>query len=101
VPNVANLWIRLSLLAGRFDYSDRGILDRTHLRFFTRKTLTELLKSTNLEILSLQVTPIPLELVSSIFLSVPGKWLHAVFARLTSSVPTILGYQFVVKARKL
>jgi 2-polyprenyl-3-methyl-5-hydroxy-6-metoxy-1,4-benzoquinol methylase len=101
VPNIANLWIRLNLLVGRFDYSDRGILDRTHLRFFTRKTLTELLKSTNLEILSLQVTPIPLELVSSFFLSVPGKSLHSLFARLTSFVPTILGYQFVVKARKL
>ena len=29
VPNVAHLWVRLSLLAGRFDYADRGILDRT------------------------------------------------------------------------
>ncbi len=38
VPNVAHLWVRLSLLAGRFDYADRGILDRTHLRFFTRRT---------------------------------------------------------------
>ncbi|MBZ5671576.1 MAG: hypothetical protein LAO04_17845, partial [Acidobacteriia bacterium] len=35
VPNVAHLWVRLSLLAGRFDYADRGILDRSHLRFFT------------------------------------------------------------------
>jgi 2-polyprenyl-3-methyl-5-hydroxy-6-metoxy-1,4-benzoquinol methylase len=101
VPNVANLWVRLNLLAGRFNYTDRGILDRTHLRFFTRKTLMELLQSTSLEILSLQVTPIPLELVSSFFLSMPGKRLHAVFARLTSLVPTLLGYQFVVRARKL
>ncbi len=45
VPNVAHLWVRLSLLAGRFDYADRGILDRTHLRFFTRRTLLELLRS--------------------------------------------------------
>src|SRR5215475_12056219 len=35
IPNVAHLWIRLSLLAGRFEYGARGILDRTHLRFFT------------------------------------------------------------------
>ena len=39
VPNVANIIVRLSLLLGRFDYMDRGILDRTHLRFFTLKSL--------------------------------------------------------------
>ena len=39
VPNVANLVMRLSLLCGRFDYAERGILDRTHLRFFTLASL--------------------------------------------------------------
>jgi 2-polyprenyl-3-methyl-5-hydroxy-6-metoxy-1,4-benzoquinol methylase len=100
VPNIANVWIRLNLLAGRFDYADRGILDRTHLHFFTRKTLIELLRSAGLEVLSLEVTPIPLELISSSFLSPPGNWLHAGLARLTSLFPTLLGYQFVVKAKK-
>jgi 2-polyprenyl-3-methyl-5-hydroxy-6-metoxy-1,4-benzoquinol methylase len=100
VPNVANLWVRLNLLLGKFDYADRGILDRTHLHFFTRKTLFALLKNAGLEIISVKVAPIPLELVSSIFLSVPGRWIHAIFAQLTSLLPTLLGYQFVVEARK-
>jgi 2-polyprenyl-3-methyl-5-hydroxy-6-metoxy-1,4-benzoquinol methylase len=43
VPNVANWAVRLGLLAGRFDYTDRGILDRTHLRFYTRRTLIQML----------------------------------------------------------
>jgi hypothetical protein len=38
VPNVANIAIRLMLLFGQFNYTERGILDKTHLRFFTRKT---------------------------------------------------------------
>jgi len=100
VPNIANLWIRLNLLMGNFDYADRGILDRTHLRFFTRKSLSAMLKNTGLEIISMHVTPIPLELVSRFFLSVPGRWFHGIFARLTSLLPTLLGYQFVVHARK-
>jgi 2-polyprenyl-3-methyl-5-hydroxy-6-metoxy-1,4-benzoquinol methylase len=100
VPNVANVWVRLSLLMGKFDYAERGILDRTHLRFFTRKTLLALLKTSGLEITSVQVTPIPLELVSRFFLSAPERWMHALFARLTSLLPTLLGYQFVVTARK-
>jgi len=43
-PNVANWAIRGSLLAGRWRYTDRGILDRTHTHLFTRATLRETLE---------------------------------------------------------
>ncbi|MGF1988006.1 MAG: glycosyltransferase [Nostoc sp. ZfuVER08] len=42
IPNIAHGAIRLSLLQGRFEYTELGILDNTHLRFFTRKTVEEL-----------------------------------------------------------
>jgi 2-polyprenyl-3-methyl-5-hydroxy-6-metoxy-1,4-benzoquinol methylase len=42
VPNVAHASIRLSLLRGSFQYTDAGLLDRTHLRFFTRESLAAL-----------------------------------------------------------
>ena len=100
VPNIANIWVRLHLLIGHFNYAERGILDRTHLRFFTRKTLIDFVKDSKLEILSIQVTPIPLELVSSFFTTKVGRFIHAVFAWLTSLLPTLLGYQFIVKAKK-
>ena len=100
VPNITNLWVRLNLLIGRFDYTDRGILDRTHLRFFTRKTLVQMINHSGLKIVSIQVTPIPLELVSRFFVSPLGKIFHAVFAKLTSLFPTLLGYQFIVEAKK-
>src|SRR5438876_3721688 len=35
VPNIANITVRLGLLFGVFEYRERGILDYTHLRFFT------------------------------------------------------------------
>lgn len=41
-PNVAFGAVRLALLAGRFDYVSSGVLERTHLRFFTRSTLQTL-----------------------------------------------------------
>lgn len=100
VPNIANLWVRLSLLFGRFDYAERGIMDRTHLRFFTRKTIRALVHDAGLEILSIKVTPIPLELVSAFFTTSVGRFFHASFAGLTSLLPTLLGYQFIVKAKK-
>ncbi len=100
VPNIANFWIRLNLLLGRFDYTDRGILDRTHLHFFTRKSLLAMIKNTGLVTVVVQVTPIPLELVSRVFTTLPGRWLHSILAIFTLLLPTFLGYQFVVAAKK-
>ena len=43
VPNVRHFWNVWDLvLRGRWDYVDEGILDRTHLRFYTRATMREL-----------------------------------------------------------
>jgi O-antigen biosynthesis protein len=43
LPNVVTLRLRLHFLFGRFEYTDQGIMDRTHLRFFTVKTARELI----------------------------------------------------------
>jgi predicted glycoside hydrolase/deacetylase ChbG (UPF0249 family)/2-polyprenyl-3-methyl-5-hydroxy-6-metoxy-1,4-benzoquinol methylase len=48
VPNVAHISIRLALLAGKFPYSERGLLDQTHLRFFTRESLEKLMEDADL-----------------------------------------------------
>jgi len=42
IPNVAHLAVRSMLLEGRFEYSKLGIMDETHLRFFTRDSILEL-----------------------------------------------------------
>ena len=42
IPNIAHGSIRLALLQGKFEYSELGILDNTHLRFFTKKTVEDL-----------------------------------------------------------
>lgn len=38
LPNIVHWSMRARVLAGRFDYTDTGLLDRTHLRFFTPAT---------------------------------------------------------------
>ncbi len=42
IPNVAHKAVRLMLLEGRWDYAEFGILDNTHLRFFTRKSIVDM-----------------------------------------------------------
>lgn len=44
IPNIAHGAIRLSLLTGTFRYTEMGLLDNTHLRFFTRETIAELFR---------------------------------------------------------
>lgn len=46
IPNVAHGAIRLMLLEGRWDYAELGILDRTHLHFYTKDTIIELFEGT-------------------------------------------------------
>lgn len=43
VPNVAHGSLRLGLAQGTWRYTDRGLLDATHIHFFTRATFLELL----------------------------------------------------------
>lgn len=43
VPNVAHADLRLLLMQGRWPYQPLGLLDRTHVRFFTVDSLRELL----------------------------------------------------------
>lgn len=57
IPNVANLKIRLHLLFGRWEYQELGILDKTHLRFFTRDTARQLFKDCGLKIVQEDCSP--------------------------------------------
>lgn len=50
LPNVAHLSVRLGLLAGRFRYTQRGILDRTHLHFYTHDSAVALVNSVGLRV---------------------------------------------------
>lgn len=57
LPNVANWRVRWDLLFGRFEYSDYGILDKTHLRFFNEKSAKELLRHAGFDIIEFDIVP--------------------------------------------
>jgi len=100
LPNVANVTVRLSLLAGRFPYADRGILDRTHLRFFTRRTGRDLLERCGFEVLRETPTAMPVEFALPALGRPPLAGPVRALARLLSSAwPGMFAYQFVFEAR--
>lgn len=57
LPNVAAWPVRLSLGAGRFRYADSGVLDRTHLRFFTRESARQLCADAGLQVMRTDQNP--------------------------------------------
>jgi 2-polyprenyl-3-methyl-5-hydroxy-6-metoxy-1,4-benzoquinol methylase len=61
LPNVAHLAVRTMLLFGRFPKMERGILDKTHLQFFTKDTAQNLLTEAGLRTKRILTTVVPLE----------------------------------------
>lgn len=60
IPNVMHISVVRSLLEGNWTYTDAGILDRTHLRFFTAKEIIRLMAKTGFKILQMGKTQIPI-----------------------------------------
>lgn len=98
VPNVANWIVRLSLLFGNFDSADRGILDKTHLHFFTLRTLTKMMGEVSCQVLDVTPTMLPVQLVFPFTEANAFAPLHALHYALTRSWKSVFAYQFVVTA---
>jgi glycosyltransferase involved in cell wall biosynthesis len=99
VPNAVNLTVRLMILFGRFRYSDRGILDWSHVRFFTAKSITNLLEELGWRITARHYTVIPIERLvpmrpDSRLLRFANRALHI----LTDLVPGLFAYEIVLAA---
>jgi len=100
VPNIANWRMRLSLLMGRFEYQEAGLLDKSHLRFFTLKSLKEMFNEAGYRIVNLDFTlggpPVVLGGVSR-----PNKGFLKMFFRVIFHfLPGLFANQFILKAVK-
>jgi len=99
VPNVANLWVRLNLLMGRFPYADRGILDRTHRTFYTRASLRRALEAAGFAVEREAVSPIPLRLALPRWPPALVAVLDVLLRGATTIFPKLFGYQLLTLAR--
>jgi 2-polyprenyl-3-methyl-5-hydroxy-6-metoxy-1,4-benzoquinol methylase len=95
LPNIAHADIVLSLVKGRFDYNDFGLLDRTHLQFFTRETIDELLLHAGFQMIDLRRVLRPV-FETELGLD-PAEFPPALVEHALAS-PEAETYQFVVRA---
>lgn len=94
VPNIAHGAARLALLKGRWEYRQLGLLDTTHLRFFTLASVREMLREAGLAAVEVRRT------IADIFeteLAVkPEDYDPALIEELRAD-PESTTYQFVVR----
>ena len=95
IPNVAHGDVRMSLLLGRFPYRNLGLLDSTHLRFFTRANLRGLLEDAGFAAIEVRTTTAPL---FGTELGVGRAEVDPAVVELISADPDALVYQFVLTA---
>ena len=95
VPNIAHGSIRLALLNGEFRYTEMGLLDRTHLGFYTKESLQSLFREAEYVIRTWRRTTVD-AFATELQLREADYPPHLV-ASLRND-PLALTYQFVVKA---
>ena len=59
IPNVRHHSVVRGLLAGNWTYETAGLLDRTHLRFFTRRSIVQMFQDAGYQITGLSAVPGP------------------------------------------
>lgn len=101
IPNVAHGAVRLALLQGKFEYTPLGILDRTHLRFFTRKTIEELFEKAGYTIEFIDTTKLDIFSASSLLPSFDSDRVSASLLNQIKKDPDADTCQFLIKASPL
>jgi predicted TPR repeat methyltransferase len=100
VPNIANITVRIGLLFGIFRYRDRGILDSTHLRFYTRRTICDEIERAGFDLVALRGSSVPIRLIVGRLLPEPVLRLGERFlAVITRAWKALLAYQIILVAR--
>lgn len=95
IPNIANWKIRLDLLFGKFDYQNSGILDKNHIRFYTKKTIKKMIQNSDYEICKFDIAPsLPLPMLIQKKLPISLRYFIAKY------FDGLFSMQFVIKAKK-
>lgn len=97
IPNVAAWTVRLALARGAWQYTETGLLDRTHLRFFTRRTAHELVRGAGFAIERERFAPI--EQAPGVLRRIAPRVTDVAVKALLRFWPELMAQQFVLRLR--
>ena len=97
-PNIAFIGVRINVLLGRFNYAERGILDITHKRLFTKRSLRRAMEENGYRIERLEGIGAPFETVMR---GRTGRFLGQIAHGLAQLWPGMFAFQWLVVARPL
>lgn len=103
VPNFGHWYPRLRTLFGMFDYDRRGILDRTHIRFFTRRSFERLARNAGCSVRRVATTGLPFDVADRGGAGGVSRKLAPVAAIdrvLVRIRPQLFGYQFIYELKR-
>lgn len=104
LPNVAHWSVRFPLLFGSFEYRERGIMDRTHLHFYTRASARSLIKSTaklHVEETDVSIEPVEFLLPDYLTDNVAFDALRTLRISFARILPGLMAYQNLFLLRKI
>jgi glycosyltransferase involved in cell wall biosynthesis len=95
-PNIAFVIPRLMLLLGQFNYGKMGILDRTHTRLFTFRSIQQLLRDSGMRITRVRGVPAPFPKVLG--QGALGQLVLGLNQALIALSKTLFSYQIYIEA---
>lgn len=98
IPNIAHSSVRLELLNGRFDYESAGILDATHLKFFTAESVQALLAEAGFTVNDIDYTwhDLPDEVITRYLKAAGLEPTPVALAKFHE--PEAVAYQFIISS---
>lgn len=96
IPNVLHISIFEQMFSGEWEYEDAGIMDRTHLRFFTAKSIRKLIEDNGMSIVNMD----------GVYVQLPNKYNAMIDGLLSSGWMSVgkselMAYQYIIVAEKV
>jgi glycosyltransferase involved in cell wall biosynthesis len=100
IPNFVHWYPRVRVATGRFDYDRRGILDRGHVRFFTRRSAERIFREAGCSLRHMEPVGLPVDMLTTRASGMASslatrRWLHRIDRLGAAVAPSLFAYQFL------
>lgn len=99
IPNIGHISVLTELLMGKWTYRDSGLLDKTHLRFFTLSEITKMFELCGYEIKQIHRIEVTNEFYNKLIIALKDC-LESIGVNRENFIEELVAYQYVIEANK-